>query len=162
MSVKGSAGMSLKTESTYGLVVSTVHQRTAAREGLGLTMLAVFMPCLCEGLVRLCPAERQGAWGRRCSLRDRWIGVRASADWGVFHERPHSHCVLCRLFAGHIRPRACVRVVAAVGDDGGDGRAARGGWAMTAQMVVYVCAAVVAAGLLIYLLVALLKPEWFQ
>ncbi|HLP84944.1 MAG TPA: K(+)-transporting ATPase subunit F [Phycisphaerales bacterium] len=33
---------------------------------------------------------------------------------------------------------------------------------MTPQTVIYTLAAVVAAALLIYLLIALLKPEWFQ
>jgi K+-transporting ATPase KdpF subunit len=33
---------------------------------------------------------------------------------------------------------------------------------MTPQMVIYTLAAIVAAALLVYLLVALLKPEWFQ
>lgn len=33
---------------------------------------------------------------------------------------------------------------------------------MTPQTVVYALAAIVAAGLLVYLVVALLKPEWFQ
>lgn len=33
---------------------------------------------------------------------------------------------------------------------------------MTPQEVIYALAAVVAAGLLLYLLVALVKPEWFQ
>lgn len=33
---------------------------------------------------------------------------------------------------------------------------------MTQQTVIYVLAAIVAAALLVYLLVALLKPEWFQ
>lgn len=33
---------------------------------------------------------------------------------------------------------------------------------MTPQTVIYTLAAIVAAGLLVYLLIALLKPEWFQ
>lgn len=33
---------------------------------------------------------------------------------------------------------------------------------MTLQTVIYTLAAIVAAALLIYLLIALLKPEWFQ
>ncbi|MFA6044914.1 MAG: K(+)-transporting ATPase subunit F [Phycisphaerales bacterium] len=33
---------------------------------------------------------------------------------------------------------------------------------MTHQAVIYAIAAVVAVALLLYLLVALLKPEWFQ
>lgn len=33
---------------------------------------------------------------------------------------------------------------------------------MTPQTLVYALAAVVAAALLVYLLIALLKPEWFQ
>lgn len=33
---------------------------------------------------------------------------------------------------------------------------------MTPQTVIYMLAAIVAAALLIYLLIALLKPEWFQ
>lgn len=33
---------------------------------------------------------------------------------------------------------------------------------MTPQTVVYTLAAIVAAALLVYLLIALLKPEWFQ
>ncbi len=33
---------------------------------------------------------------------------------------------------------------------------------MTTEMVIYVHAGVVAIGLLVYLLVALLRPEWFQ
>ncbi|MDX2118291.1 MAG: K(+)-transporting ATPase subunit F [Planctomycetota bacterium] len=33
---------------------------------------------------------------------------------------------------------------------------------MTPQTVIYTLAAVVAAALLVYLLIALLKPEWFQ
>jgi K+-transporting ATPase KdpF subunit len=33
---------------------------------------------------------------------------------------------------------------------------------MTTEMVIYVLAGVVAIGLLVYLLVALLRPEWFQ
>lgn len=33
---------------------------------------------------------------------------------------------------------------------------------MTPQMVIYVGAGMVAGGLLVYLLIALLKPEWFQ
>jgi K+-transporting ATPase KdpF subunit len=32
---------------------------------------------------------------------------------------------------------------------------------MTPQTVIYTLAAIVAAGLLVHLLVALLKPEWF-
>lgn len=33
---------------------------------------------------------------------------------------------------------------------------------MTPQTVIYVLAAIVAVALLVYLLIALLKPEWFQ
>lgn len=33
---------------------------------------------------------------------------------------------------------------------------------MTPQTVIYTLAAVVAAALLVYLLIALLRPEWFQ
>jgi K+-transporting ATPase KdpF subunit len=33
---------------------------------------------------------------------------------------------------------------------------------MTAQTVIFMLAAAVAAVLLVYLLIALLKPEWFQ
>lgn len=33
---------------------------------------------------------------------------------------------------------------------------------MTPQTVIYTIAAIVAAALLFYLLIALLKPEWFQ
>lgn len=33
---------------------------------------------------------------------------------------------------------------------------------MTPQTLIYTLAAIVAAALLLYLLVALLKPEWFQ
>lgn len=33
---------------------------------------------------------------------------------------------------------------------------------MTPQTVIYTLAAIVAAALLVYLLVVLLKPEWFQ
>ena len=33
---------------------------------------------------------------------------------------------------------------------------------MTPQTVIYTLAAIVAAPLLVYLLIALLKPEWFQ
>lgn len=33
---------------------------------------------------------------------------------------------------------------------------------MTPQAVIYTLAAIVAATLLVYLLIALLKPEWFQ
>jgi K+-transporting ATPase KdpF subunit len=33
---------------------------------------------------------------------------------------------------------------------------------MTPQTVIYTLAAIVAAVLLVYLLIALLKPEWFQ
>jgi K+-transporting ATPase KdpF subunit len=33
---------------------------------------------------------------------------------------------------------------------------------MTPQTVIYALAAIVAAALLVYLLVGLLKPEWFQ
>ncbi len=33
---------------------------------------------------------------------------------------------------------------------------------MTPQTVIYTLAAIVASALLVYLLVALLKPEWFQ
>ncbi|NUQ52684.1 MAG: K(+)-transporting ATPase subunit F [Phycisphaerales bacterium] len=33
---------------------------------------------------------------------------------------------------------------------------------MTLQTVIYTLAAIVAAALLVYLLIALLKPEWFQ
>lgn len=33
---------------------------------------------------------------------------------------------------------------------------------MTPQTVIYTLAAIVAAALLLYLLIALLKPEWFQ
>ncbi|MCE7973740.1 MAG: K(+)-transporting ATPase subunit F [Leptolyngbya sp. PLA1] len=33
---------------------------------------------------------------------------------------------------------------------------------MTPQTVIYTLAAIVGAALLVYLLVALLKPEWFQ
>jgi K+-transporting ATPase KdpF subunit len=33
---------------------------------------------------------------------------------------------------------------------------------MTLQSVIYTLAAIVAAALLVYLLIALLKPEWFQ
>lgn len=33
---------------------------------------------------------------------------------------------------------------------------------MTPQTVIFTLAAIVAASLLVYLLVALLKPEWFQ
>jgi K+-transporting ATPase KdpF subunit len=33
---------------------------------------------------------------------------------------------------------------------------------MTPQTVIYTLAAIVAAALLIYLIIALLKPEWFQ
>jgi K+-transporting ATPase KdpF subunit len=33
---------------------------------------------------------------------------------------------------------------------------------MTPQTVIYTLAAIVAASLLVYLLIALLKPEWFQ
>lgn len=33
---------------------------------------------------------------------------------------------------------------------------------MTTQTVIYTLAAIVAAALLVYLLIALLKPEWFQ
>lgn len=33
---------------------------------------------------------------------------------------------------------------------------------MTPQTVIYTLAAIVAAALLIYLLIALLKPDWFQ
>jgi len=33
---------------------------------------------------------------------------------------------------------------------------------MTPQSIIYTLAATVAAALLIYLLIALLKPEWFQ
>ncbi len=33
---------------------------------------------------------------------------------------------------------------------------------MTPQTVIYTLAAIIAAALLVYLLIALLKPEWFQ
>ena len=33
---------------------------------------------------------------------------------------------------------------------------------MTPQAIIYALAAIVAAALLVYLLIALLKPEWFQ
>lgn len=33
---------------------------------------------------------------------------------------------------------------------------------MTPQTVIYTLAAIAAAALLVYLLIALLKPEWFQ
>lgn len=33
---------------------------------------------------------------------------------------------------------------------------------MTPQAIIFTLAAIVAASLLVYLLVALLKPEWFQ
>ncbi len=33
---------------------------------------------------------------------------------------------------------------------------------MTPQTVIYTLTAIVAAALLVYLLIALLKPEWFQ
>lgn len=33
---------------------------------------------------------------------------------------------------------------------------------MTPQSIIYTLAAIVAAGLLLYLIAALLKPEWFQ
>jgi len=33
---------------------------------------------------------------------------------------------------------------------------------MTLQTVIYTLTAIVAAALLVYLLIALLKPEWFQ
>lgn len=33
---------------------------------------------------------------------------------------------------------------------------------MTPQTVILILAAIVAAGLLVYLVIALLKPEWFQ
>ncbi|MCC6230318.1 MAG: K(+)-transporting ATPase subunit F [Phycisphaerales bacterium] len=33
---------------------------------------------------------------------------------------------------------------------------------MTPQTIIYALAAIIAAALLVYLLVALLKPEWFQ
>lgn len=33
---------------------------------------------------------------------------------------------------------------------------------MTLQTVIYTLAAIVVAALLVYLLIALLKPEWFQ
>lgn len=33
---------------------------------------------------------------------------------------------------------------------------------MTPQTVIYTFAAIVAAALLVYLVIALLKPEWFQ
>lgn len=33
---------------------------------------------------------------------------------------------------------------------------------MTPQTLIYLLAAIVAAALLVYLLIALLKPEWFQ
>jgi K+-transporting ATPase KdpF subunit len=39
---------------------------------------------------------------------------------------------------------------------------ARGEHSMTPQTVVYTLAAIVAGALLVYLLIALLKPEWFQ
>ena len=33
---------------------------------------------------------------------------------------------------------------------------------MTPQMIIYALAAIVAGALLVYLLIALLRPEWFQ
>jgi K+-transporting ATPase KdpF subunit len=33
---------------------------------------------------------------------------------------------------------------------------------MTPQTVIYTLAAIIAAALMVYLLIALLKPEWFQ
>lgn len=75
------------------------------------------------------------------------------------HERPFRRRCVSHLFRCHVRSRLGVRVAdAAAGRPPGRSEVEGGpsvNW-------IYVVAAGVAAVLLVYLLAALLKPEWFQ
>ena len=74
-----------------------------------------------------------------------------AVEHGGPDERPHISRDPAGVSGGHLRVHPDVRRPDAQGD-----------FPAREQAMIYILAAIVAAALLIYLICALLKPEWFQ